>query len=189
MAVPTEPVDLLTGWPNPALLPAPDLLRSATTVLTDPSIANPALLYGPDEGPESLRVHIAQWLNSFYRPHRLITPHRICITGGASQSLACILHVFTDPLYTRNVFMVDPTYHLAGRMVDDAGFARQTRRVPEDEEGIDLDYLENALRIAEAKAAAEGNIEPVLPLLLILSNMTAAAIFLWIACYKTPETN
>ncbi|KAJ5574829.1 hypothetical protein N7450_008728 [Penicillium hetheringtonii] len=162
MAVPTEPIDLLTGWPNPALLPAPDLLRSATTVLTDPSIANPALLYGPDEGPESLRIHIAQWLNTFYRPHRPITPHRICITGGASQSLACILHVFTDPLYTRNVFMVDPTYHLAGRMVDDAGFAHQTRRVPEDEEGIDLDYLENALRTAEAKAEADGNLEPTI---------------------------
>ncbi|CAI7660744.1 unnamed protein product [Penicillium manginii] len=160
MAVPTEPVDLFTGWPNPALLPAPDLLRSATALLTNPSIANPALLYGPDEGSEPLRVHIAEWLEAFYRPHSPITPRRICITGGASQSLACILHVFTDPLYTRNAFMVDPTYHLAGRMFDDAGLADRTRRVPEDDEGIDLKYLENALRTAEAKAEAEGNLDP-----------------------------
>lgn len=162
MAVPTDPVDLFTGWPNPALLPAPDLLRSATTVLTDPSIAHPALLYGPDEGYEPLRIHIAEWLGAFYRPHGPITPRRICITGGASQSLACILHVFTDPLYTRNVFMVDPIYHLAERMMDDAGFADRIRRVPEDEEGIDLEYLETCLRTAEAKAHAEGNAEPVL---------------------------
>ncbi|KAJ5082703.1 hypothetical protein N7532_011746 [Penicillium argentinense] len=160
MTVPTEPVDLLTGWPNPALLPAPDLLRSATTVLTTPAIANPGLLYGPDEGYEPLRVHVAKWLGAFYRPHHSITPRRICITGGASQSLAGILQVFTDPVYTRNIFQVDPTYHLAGRMFDDAGFASKVRRVPEDDQGIDLDYLENALRAAEEKAVAENNTEP-----------------------------
>ena len=159
--MPTEPIDLLCGWPNPALLPAPDLLRSATTVLTDPSIAHPGLLYGPDEGYEPLRVHIAKWLEGWYQPRESIHPHRICISGGASQNLACILAVFTDPLYTRNVFMVDPTYHLAGRIMDDAGFAGRVRGVPEDDEGFDLDVLENGLREAEEKAQAEGNTEPV----------------------------
>lgn len=156
-----EPIDLLTGWPNPALLPAPELLRSATTVLTDPSIAHPALAYGPDEGYGPLRVHIAQWLGAFYRSPQPISPLRICITGGASQNLACILAVFTDPVYTRNVWMIEPTYHLAGRMMDDAGFAAKTRGVPEDDEGVDLEFLEKALRAAEDKALAEGNTDPV----------------------------
>jgi hypothetical protein len=53
-------------------------------------------------------------------------------------------------------------------MFDDAGLADRTRRVPEDDEGIDLKYLENALRTAEAKAEAEGNLDPV------LLSMTAA---------------
>ena len=161
MAVHTEPIDLLCGWPNPALLPAPDLLRSATTVFTNPSIAHSGLLYGPDEGYEPLRVHVAQWLESFYQPCHPISPQRICITGGASQNLACVLQVFTDPVYTRNVWMVDPTYHLAGRMMDDAGFAGRVRGVPEDDEGIDLDFLERGLRMAEETAVAEGNMEPV----------------------------
>ena len=57
--------------------------------------------------------------------------------------------------------MVDPTYHLAGRMMDDAGFAGRICGVPEDDEGIDLAFLENGLRAAEEKALAEGNTEPV----------------------------
>lgn len=157
------PIDLLCGWPNPALLPARNLLRSATTVLTTPSIANPALGYGPDEGYEPLRAHVAQWLGAFYQPCDPISSGRICITGGASQNLACVMAVFTDPVYTRGVWMVDPTYHLAGRIVDDAGFAGRVRGVPEDDEGIDLAFLESGLRAAEEKAHAEGNTEPVSP--------------------------
>ncbi|GLI71865.1 valine--pyruvate aminotransferase [Penicillium ochrochloron] len=153
-------IDLLSGWPNPALLPAPDLLRSATTVLTTPSIAHPGLLYGPDEGYEPLRAHVAEWLGAFYQPCDQISSGRICITGGASQNLACVMAVFTDPVYTRGVWMVDPTYHLAGRIVDDAGFAGRVRGVPEDDEGIDLAFLESGLRAAEEKAHAEGNTEP-----------------------------
>ncbi|KAJ5161776.1 hypothetical protein N7492_007168 [Penicillium capsulatum] len=158
----STPIDLLCGWPNPALLPAAELLRSATTVLTTPSIAQPGLLYGPDEGYAPLRAHIASWLEGFYRPSHPITEGRICITGGASQNLACVLQVFTDPVYTRNVWMVDPTYHLAGRILDDAGFVGRVRGVPEDDEGIDLDFLQAKLRATESKAEEEDNMEPKL---------------------------
>lgn len=158
---PDQHIDLLRGWPNPALLPAQELLRSATTVLTTPSIAEPGLLYGPDEGYGPLRTHVAQWLGAFYQPCHPISPARICITGGASQNLACVMAVFTDPVYTRGVWMVDPTYHLAGRIMDDAGFAGRVCGVPEDDEGIDLAFLENGLLAAEEKAFAEGNTEPV----------------------------
>ncbi|KAJ5901764.1 Pyridoxal phosphate-dependent transferase major region subdomain 1 [Penicillium taxi] len=157
-----ENIDLLRGWPNYALLPTADLLRSATTALTTPSIAADGLAYGPDEGYEPLRVHIAQWLESFYRPTGRITSSRICITGGASQNLAIVLQVFTDPVYTRNVWMVDPTYHLACRMMDDAGFAGRARAVPEDGEGIDLKFLERGLEASEREAIDAGNVEPKL---------------------------
>lgn len=170
MAESPVPIDLLCGWPNPALLPAPELLRSATTVLTTPSIANPGLLYGPDEGYGPLRTHIASWLGGFYRPSDPITAKRICITGGASQNLACVLQVFTDPVYTRNVWMVDPTYHLAGRILDDAGFAGRVRGVPEDEGGVDLDFLETELREAESKAEEAHNTEPVPQTIELLST-------------------
>ncbi|CAI7608208.1 unnamed protein product [Penicillium glandicola] len=157
---PDQPIDLQTGWPNPALLPAPDLRHSATTVLSNPSIANPALLYGPDEGYEPLRTHIATWLSEFYQPREAVSSQRICVTGGASQNLACVLQTFTDPIYTRNVWMVAPTYHLAARIMDDAGFAGRLRGIPEDDEGVDVAVLESGLRAAEERALRDGNTEP-----------------------------
>ncbi|CAG8893631.1 unnamed protein product [Penicillium egyptiacum] len=160
ITVSPKPIDLQTGWPNPALLPAPILRHSATTVLSNPSIATPALLYGPDEGYEPLRTHIAAWLSDFYQPREPVSSQRICITGGASQNLACVLQTFTDPVYTRNVWMVAPTYHLAARIMDDAGFAGRLRGIPEDDEGVDIAVLESGLRAAEDIALRDGNTEP-----------------------------
>jgi len=57
--------------------------------------------------------------------------------------------------------MVAPTYYLACRIFDDAGFANRLRAVPEDQEGIDIEFLERALREAEERAIAEGNTQPV----------------------------
>jgi DNA-binding transcriptional MocR family regulator len=57
--------------------------------------------------------------------------------------------------------MVTPTYHLAARILEDAGFATRLRGIPEDEEGIDLVSLENGLRAAEADAERAGNTTPV----------------------------
>ncbi|KAJ5834070.1 Pyridoxal phosphate-dependent transferase major region subdomain 1 [Penicillium robsamsonii] len=157
---PDQPIDLQIGWPNPALLPAPNLRHSATAVLSNPSIANPALLYGPDEGYEPLRIHIAAWLSNFYQPREPVSSQRICITGGASQNLACVLQTFTDPVYTRNVWMIAPTYHLAARVMEDAGFAGRLRGIPEDDEGVDIAVLESGLRAAEDIALRAGNTEP-----------------------------
>jgi len=167
MAAPAAPapskehIDLFRGWPNPALLPVADLCRASTVALSTPSIYEPGLQYGPDEGYQPLRQRVAQWLTSFYNPREPVTQDRICITGGASQNLACILQVFTDPAFTRNVWMVAPTYYLACRIFDDAGFANRLRAVPEDQEGIDIEFLERALREAEERAIAEGNTQPV----------------------------
>lgn len=158
---PEQPIDLSSGWPNPALLPANLLRTSATEALTNPSIKDTALHYGADEGYEPLRTHLAAWLSNFYQPCAPITASRICITGGASQNLACVLQVYTDPIYTRNVWMVAPTYFLAARILDDAGFAGRLRGIPEDDEGINLDFLEEGLRAAEETAQKEGNTQPV----------------------------
>lgn len=156
-----EHIDLSSGWPNPALLPANLLRTSATEALSNPSVKDTALHYGADEGYDSLRTHIAEWLSTFYQPCAPVTAPRVCITGGASQNLACVLQVFTDPIYTRNVWMVAPTYFLAARILDDAGFAGRLRGIPEDDEGIDLEFLEKGLQAAEATAQQDGNTHPV----------------------------
>ena len=102
-------INLLRGWPCPTLLPHGLIEKAATAVLRNPSLYTPALLYGPDPGYEPLRESIAAWLNSFFQPTAGdVTSKRICITGGASQNLGCILNVFTDPEYTRNIWIVDP---------------------------------------------------------------------------------
>lgn len=154
-------INLLRGWPNPTLLPAAAVNTASNTVLSDPDISTPALLYAPDPGYEPLREQIADWLTAFYSPNRAIPPERICITGGASQNLANLLQVFSDPVYTRNVWMVAPTYFLACRIFVDSGFHGKLRAVPEDREGIDLEFLSREIQRSEDAARAGGNLEPV----------------------------
>lgn len=156
----SHPINLSRGWPNPSLIPISSLAHASASALSTPSISIPGLLYGPDPGYEPLRRQIAAWLTAFYQPRDAIPADRICITGGASQNLACILQVYSDPAYTRTVWMVAPTYFLACRIMEDAGFAGRLRGVPEDEEGVDLEFLRREL---EADAANERGDYPVRP--------------------------
>ena len=149
-AMPSEPINLMRGWPAPALLPSQLIAKAASHALSDPSIFTPGLLYGPDPGYEPAREAIASWLTDFYRPKQAVESSRLCITGGASQNLGCILDVFTDPGHTRAIWIVAPAYMLAFRIFDDAGFAGRMRGVPEDEEGVDLPYLRREMKKCEA---------------------------------------
>lgn len=152
-------INLLRGWPNPSLLPTSQIKAAANAALSDASVSTPGLLYGPDPGYQPLRQSIAQWLDDFYRHS---TPaegndigpdaERICITGGASQNLACVLQVFTDPVFTK-VFMVAPCYFLACRIFEDAGL--KTRAIAEGEEGVDLESLEKALKERERETVGK----------------------------------
>lgn len=98
---------------------------------------------------------MASWLTDFYQPAAPVSEDRIAITGGASQNLANLLQVFTDPVYTRNVWIVAPAYMLAFRIFDDSGL--KLRAVPEDEQGIDIEYLQNELRKRDARAQSQPN--------------------------------
>lgn len=155
-------INLLRGWPNLSLLPNQLLDRATHSLLQHRPTAYPALCYGPDAGDPRLRSNVAQWLTAFYTPAEPVSEDRICITGGASQNLACLLQDFTDPLYTRNVWIVAPAYMLAFRIFEDSGFHKKLRAVPEDEEGIDIDYLRCQIRKSEDRATSEGNNEPLL---------------------------
>ena len=162
MSVSKRSVDLQTGWPNPKLLPPAQLEAGAHTVLSDPDLTRESLKYGPDEGYPPLREAIAGWLTRFYEPKEAISYDRICITGGASQNIACVLQTFTDPIYTRNVWMVAPTYIRICRIIDDGGFGGRMKGVPEDEEGLDVEYLAKHIEISEQDAITKGNVEPKL---------------------------
>lgn len=154
-------INLFKGWPNPNLLPAAQIKGAANAALSDSEIVTPGLLYGPDEGYGPLRQQVARWLTAFYQPTEQIGFERICISGGASQNLARILAEFSDPIFTRNVWMVSPTYFLACRIFEDAGFHGRLRSVPEDDEGIDIGFLREQIQKSEQKARADGNEMPV----------------------------
>ncbi|KAK7425967.1 Valine--pyruvate aminotransferase [Neonectria magnoliae] len=148
-----QPINLLLGWPTPALHPDRSLLNAASAVLADNETAAPALRYGPQLGREALRQGVASWLTDLYRPTAGdITFNRVGITGGASVNLTNILLRFSDPVYTQRVWMIEPTYFMACPMIEDAGLTGKLRGVPEDEEGLDINYLKDAISKADAES-------------------------------------
>ncbi|EKD21619.1 uncharacterized protein L3040_004843 [Drepanopeziza brunnea f. sp. 'multigermtubi'] len=162
-----KPINLLRGWPNPSLLPTSALLRASQSALSDPSISVPGLLYGPDPGFQPLREEISKWLGDFYGGGES-DADRICITGGASQNLACVLQVYSDPLKTK-VWMVAPCYFLACRIFSDAGLVM--RAVEEGEGGIDLVALEREMEKTEREGGSSKALKRSTPWSKIYSNI------------------
>ncbi|EXJ77602.1 hypothetical protein A1O3_09829 [Capronia epimyces CBS 606.96] len=173
-SLPQPHIDLQKGWPTPRLLPSQALLAAAEATLSGPARATEALLYGPNIGDPALRRECAEWLSRLYclrsppsppppagsasqngAPAPVpISPDRICITAGASGNLACIMAAFTDPVYTRRVWMVEPTYFLACTVFDDAGFQGRLVGVPEDEDGLDVELLRRRIEAVDREEAA-----------------------------------
>lgn len=142
-------INLQLGWPSPSLFPAPQLLDGASSVLESSKKTAAALVYGPGAGHNPLREEIAKWLSATYRSSQAIPPDRICISNGASANLENILAKFTEPGYTRSIWMIEPSYFLACPIFTDAGFEGRLRGVPEDEEGLNADFLRKALQEVE----------------------------------------
>ncbi|TVY53571.1 Uncharacterized protein LSUE1_G010204, partial [Lachnellula suecica] len=129
-----------------SLLPAAILETIIKELLQRPDAAIKALLYGLSAGYNGLRYKVSQWLTENYKPRDRITPDRILISCGASHNLASILQMFSDPLYTRGIWMIEPTYFLACDIFANAGFQGRLHGVPEDDEGVDVEFLRSALR-------------------------------------------
>lgn len=142
-------INLQLGWPSPSLFPAPQLLNGAGNVLQSSKKTSAALIYGPDAGYLPLREEIGKWLSATYTPSETISSDRICISNGASANLENILAKFTEPGYTRSIWMIEPSYFLACPIFTDAGFEGRLRGVPEDDEGLDVEFLRKALQEIE----------------------------------------
>jgi DNA-binding transcriptional MocR family regulator len=157
-------INLQLGWPSPSLCPAKELAKATAAALADPTVAEAALIYGPDLGYTPLRESIAQWLSTFYLPSAGPIPcDRIAITGGASQNLASILQVFTDPNATKCIWMVEPTYFMACTIFQDAGFTGKMKGVPENEHGPDIAFFRTALESFESEVKQNGVYEDLKP--------------------------
>lgn len=157
IAIMASLVNLQLGWPSASLFPSEQLLEGTSSVLNSPKKAASSLIYGPDAGYEPLRNSIAKWLTGTYGRGADITSDRICVTNGASGNLDNVLARFTEPGYTRNIWMVEPCYFLACPIFMDNGFQALMRGVPEDDEGLDIEFLRNALKHADQEPAGVAN--------------------------------
>lgn len=151
----TGHINLQLGWPSPSLFPASQLLEGASNVLTSPKKTASALVYGPDAGYEPLRRSIAKWLTSVYGRGSELSLERICVNNGASGNLDNVLARFTDPGYTRNIWMVEPCYFLACPIFVDNGFQGLMRGVPEDDEGLDIEFLRRHIQESDKDTASQ----------------------------------
>lgn len=149
---PLEHINLQGGWPTPNLHPSKAMGAAVSAVFRQKDI-DMQLRYGPECGSGSFRENIGKWLTEMYAPAVGAVPaERIIITNGASNGLATVLQKFADPKYTRAVWMVEPTYFLACPIFRDAGLAGKIHGVPEGDDGVDLDFLRNALQEADDKS-------------------------------------
>jgi DNA-binding transcriptional MocR family regulator len=113
-----------------------------------------SLIYGPDAGYELLRYSVAKWPVSTYGRDSVISPNRVCVTNGASGNLDNVLARFTEPGYTWNIWMVEPSYFLACPIFMDNGFQGMMKGVPEDDEGLDVDLLRRGLENADKSSTS-----------------------------------
>lgn len=89
------------------------------------------------------------------------------LTNGASFGLHMALSLFTSPGsgYTRRAFIISPTYFLASRAFEDAGFADKMVAIRSDETSIDFGALLEGLQRAERESpdvSLENGLRPVL---------------------------
>jgi DNA-binding transcriptional MocR family regulator len=149
-------INLQLGWPSTSLFPAAQLLQGASDVLNSQKKTVSSLVYGPDAGYEPLRRSIATWLSSIYGRGSKLSSDRVCITNGASGNLDNVLARFTEPGYTRAIWMVEPCYFLACPIFMDNGFQDMMKGVPEDEEGLDIEFLRNGLEQSSKDGPTDG---------------------------------
>ena len=150
-------INLLWGRPAPSLLPISELADASRAVFADETTAIECLEYNENRGHFALRRELSQWLGRFYSA--TTTPEQLCITGGASQSLATILQIVTDPLVTEAVWMIEPCYFQACRVFEESGLTGKLRPVQEDEQGnIDLEYLER--KLVESETSNTKTLDP-----------------------------
>lgn len=146
-------INLQLGWPSPSLFPACRLLDGASNVLHSKEKTASSLIYGPDAGYEPLRRSIAIWLSGTYGRGTKLSYDRVCVTNGASGNLDNVLARFTEPGYTRAIWMVEPSYFLACPIFVDNGFQGMMKGVPEDDEGLDIEFLRKGLAQADNDAS------------------------------------
>lgn len=153
-------INFFKGHPSYRLLPNKEIIEATTTLLSpdsrnyDNDTANRhPLTYGSDEGAYWVRDAISSFLNdeAFKLPadsRARSQPEFINLDAGASYGVLSILLQTTlaHTGYTKQAFIISPTYFLINNCFIDAGFAGKLTAIEEvGKDSIDLKTLENKL--------------------------------------------
>jgi len=127
--------------PNKEILKATtELLAPATRDFDDDPLELHPLNYGTDIGSLWCRKAITDLINNYYLGVNC-DPECINLNGGASYGIMNILELTTLPhSYTRQVFIVSPTYFLINDIFTDAGFEGKMTAIPEVDDGSTIDF-------------------------------------------------
>ena len=132
-----EVISFAGGMPAPEIFPLVEFKNACIRVLDNHG--QEALQYGTTEGYLPLREMIAaQTCQNGLK----VTAENIMITGGSQQALDLIGKIFINP--GDRVLVETPTY--LGALQAWNTYNAQYTTVPSDSNGIQVDFLENALR-------------------------------------------
>lgn len=127
------------GQPDFALLPQALMADAAAARFAEGDTE--LLNYGLEQGDGRFRHALAAFLQEGYRAD--VSPQQLMITAGASQALALLATLFTQPGDT--VFVEEPSYFLALRILQED---HRLNAVPiaTDENGLVVEAVEEALQ-------------------------------------------
>ena len=136
----TEQPDIISfggGLPAPDVFPVEEFRDACERVLINHGAQ--ALQYSTTEGYRPLREQIARHTARY---HIEITPDNILLTSGSQQALDLIGKIFINP--GDHILVEEPTY--LGALQAWNAYGAEYVTVPLDKQGMNTDYLEEALR-------------------------------------------
>ncbi|MBZ0090429.1 MAG: PLP-dependent aminotransferase family protein [Thermoanaerobaculia bacterium] len=125
------------GLPAPEAFPRAEIAEAAARVLERDG--SEALQYGPTEGYLPLRELIVRHMGRYGIK---VTPANVLITCGSQQALDLVGKLLIDA--GDRVLVEDPTY--LGAIQAFTAYQPQFLTVPLDDDGLDVDHLEQQLR-------------------------------------------
>ncbi|SCV03934.1 LAMI_0H12112g1_1 [Lachancea mirantina] len=160
-------INFFRGYASLDLLPAQEIVQATTDLLspksrdydTDPQNLHP-LVYGSDEGAHWVRSAICHFSNEAFQLDAASSskPEFLNLTSGASYGILNLLAQTTLPHtgFTRQAFIVSPTYFLINEAFIDAGFGGKICAVTEtDQDAVDVAFLQEQLELFDQKHATE----------------------------------
>jgi DNA-binding transcriptional MocR family regulator len=140
---PTDYIDLGMGNPDFNLLPEESLRCAAERAFAKGM--NDSLRYGPEQGNGYFRASLADFLTQSLGEK--VDGTSLFISTGASSALDLLVSLHTRPGDT--ILVENPTYFLAPSIFADHGL--RIVSIPVDDEGLDLDVLEEKLKKHQPK--------------------------------------